>query len=213
MSRLRIVSFDMEGTLVDPSFSNYIWEIDIPRLYAEQRCVSIETAKGQINREYRKVGEERIEWYDVDYWFRKLELSGNWRELLDRRRNLCRSYPEARGVLERLKDRYVLIVTSNTIREFLEIQLGKFSGLVENAFSAPSDFQLIKSSADFWCRICAILGTIPEAITHVGDHQKFDYEVPRQLGIQAYYLDRSGEAEGEYIVQDLEDFEKRIVTL
>ncbi|MFQ6053153.1 MAG: HAD family hydrolase [Candidatus Bathyarchaeia archaeon] len=210
MGRIEVVSFDMEGTLVDHRFSNLIWETDIPRLYAEQRGISLGAAREHVLGEYRKVGDERPEWYDVTYWFRRLGLAGDWRELLEQRRDTCRDYPEARGVLERLRDGYVLIVTSNTIREFLEVQLRGLAGFFAHVFSAPSDFGEVKRSADFYRRICRLVGVEPEAMAHVGDHHMFDYEAPRQLGIQAYFLDRSGEAEGDRVVHDLVEFEHRV---
>ena len=210
MGRIEVVSFDMEGTLVDTSFSNLIWEEDIPRLHAEQRGISLEAAREHVLSEYREVGDERPEWYDVGYWFRRLGLLGDWRELLERRRETCLVYPEARVVLDRLMEKHILIVTSNTIREFLEVQLGDLDGFFTHVFSAPSDFGVVKKSPEFYHRICQIVGVAPEAMAHVGDHLKFDYEAPRQLGIHAYHLDRSGEAVGDYGVHDLEEFERRI---
>jgi len=210
MGRIKVVSFDMEGTLVDPSFSNLIWENDIPRLYAEQHDMSFEAAREHVLAEYRKVGDERPEWYDVGYWFRKFGLVGDWRELLERRRNNCQFYPEAKGVLERLRDKYPLIITSNTIREFLEVQLGTLSHYFTHVFSAPSDFGEVKKSPEFYSRICKIVEVAPKAMAHVGDHLKFDYEAPRQLGIHAYHLDYSGEAAGDHVVYDLEEFVRQL---
>ena len=54
------------------------------------------------------------------------------------------------------------------------------------------------------------MGVAPEALSHVGDHLKFDCEAPRQLGIQAYHLDRSRETAGDHVVHDLEEFERRL---
>lgn len=213
MAPIEVVSFDVEGTLVDPAFSNLIWEEDIPRLYAERRGISLRAAREHVFAEYREVGDERPEWYDVDYWFRRLELPGDWRDLLDHRRCACRVYPETRGVLERLRGRFVLIVTSNTIREFLEVQLMDLSGFFTHIFSAPSDFGEVKKSANFYRRICQITRVDPKAMVHVGDHLKFDYEAPRKLGIHAYHLNRSEEDEGEHVVHDLEEFERRLSLL
>lgn len=213
MGRLRVLSFDAEGTLVDPYFSHLIWEIDIPRLYAEQRGLSFEEAREQVYREYREVGEERVEWYDIGYWFRRLGLRDDWKWILDCRRNACRLYPEVRSVLERLRGKYTLIVTSNTMREFLEVQLLDLRPLFTRIFSAPSDFGEVKKSPEVYRRICWELDVRPEAMAHVGDHPIFDYEVPKTLGIKAYHLDRDYKSRGEHVVHDLEDFENRIERL
>jgi putative hydrolase of the HAD superfamily len=71
----------------------------------------------------------------------------------------------------------------------------------------------VKKTKGFYQRICQILGTRPQEIVHVGDHYEFDYVVPRSLGIHAFYLDRSGEQKGEFIIPDLRDLEKRLLTI
>ncbi len=81
MSRIRVISFDAEGTLVEPGFSTLIWEYEIPRLYAERQGLSFGEAKRLVLEEYSRIGEDRIEWYDVGYWFKTLGLPGDWREL------------------------------------------------------------------------------------------------------------------------------------
>lgn len=213
MRSIKVLSFDMEGTLVDPYFSHLIWEVDIPGLYAEQRGLGLEEARERVFREYREVGEERVEWYDIGYWFRRLGLGGDWRALLESRRDVCRLYPEVKGVLERLRGRYTLIVTSNTVREFLEVQLLDLKPFFTRIFSAPSDFGEVKKSPEVYMRVCRELDVEPEEMAHVGDHPRFDYEVPRMVGIRAYYLDREYKSRGEHIVHNLEDFEKRIKML
>ncbi|MGQ9679661.1 MAG: HAD family hydrolase [Candidatus Bathyarchaeia archaeon] len=211
MNRIKVVSFDSEGTIVEPGFSTLIWECDIPRLYAEKLGLSFEEAKKRVLKEYGRIGEERMEWYDVDYWFKTLGLTGDWRKLLRARRGFCRFYPEVKGVLERLREKHTLIVTSNTIREFLEVQLEGLSGFFTRIFSAPSDFGELKKSPEFYRRICRILDVKPGEFAHVGDHIKFDYEAPSQIGISAYHLDRSGRLKGNHIVHDLLEFEERII--
>ena len=62
-SPITIVSFDMEGTLVESSFSNLIWETDIPRLYADRHGLGFEAARMKVLEEYGEVGEHRPEWY------------------------------------------------------------------------------------------------------------------------------------------------------
>ncbi len=208
MARIEVVSFDMEGTLIDHSFSDIIWEEDIPRLYAEKHRLSLEEARRAVMGEYEEIGDLQPEWYDVGYWFSRLGLDGDWRRLPEERREACRAYPEVPGVLRRLGGRFPLVVTSNTIREFLEIQVACLGNPFSQVFSAPSDFGEVKKSPEFYARVCGSLGVEPESLAHVGDHFQFDYEAPRALGVEAYYLDRSGETEGPHVVHDLEEFER-----
>lgn len=207
MSLIEYVSFDMEGTLVESSFSNLIWETDIPRLYAERHGLGFEAARRKVLEEYGEVGEHRPEWYDVDHWFHRFELEGDWRELLENRRGDCRAYPEVHGVLGRLSLKHPVIVSSNTIREFLDVQLTVLPKVFTRVFSAPSDFGTVKKSSEFYGRICRILGVDPGTVVHVGDSMTYDYDEARSQGVNAFFLDRTGEEAGEHVVHDLVEFE------
>jgi putative hydrolase of the HAD superfamily len=197
----------MEGTLIETSFSNLIWETDIPRLYAERHSLCFEEAKRKVLEEYVQVGERRPEWYDVDFWFRRFSLRGDWRELLESRKGGCIPYPEVHGVLRRLSLRHPVIVSSNTIREFLDVQLTVLPNVFTRVFSAPSDFGTVKKSSEFYGRICRILCVKPRTVVHVGDSKTFDYEEARSQGVQAFFLDRTGEENGKHVVHDLQEFE------
>ncbi len=210
MSRIRVVSFDMEGTLIDHNFSDLFWETDIPTLYGWKHGLDLEIARERVISEYRQIGDERPEWYDAGYWFTRLGLEGDIRELLNSRREDCRVYPEACPVLERLSRRYPLIISSNTMREFLDVQLLKLPPIFEHVFSATSDFGMVKKSEDFYRRICRILGVPPAEVAHVGDNPRFDYDAAKKAGVNAYHLDRSGGSEGANVVRDLTEFEERL---
>lgn len=200
----------MEGTLIDHSFSDLFWETDIPALYGRKHGLDLETARERVISEYRQIGDERPEWYDAGYWFTRLGLEGDIRELLNKRREDCRVYPESRVVLEQLSGRYPLIISSNTMREFLEVQLLKLPPIFDHIFSATSDFGMVKKSADFYCRICRTLGVPPNEVAHVGDNPRFDYEAAKKAGVNAYHLDRTGGSGGANVVRDLTEFEERL---
>ena len=210
MAGIEVVSFDMEGTLIDDGYSNLIWETDIPRLYGEKHGLDIEGARVKVLGEYAKVGEDRPEWYDIDYWFKRLGLDDDWRGLLRRREGACRVYGEVPRVLERMSGEYTLIVSSNTIREFLDVQLTKLPDVFAKVYSAPSDLKTVKKTDSFYSRICEEMGVDPSSMAHVGDSLKFDYEEPRKLGIHSFYLDRQGESSGEHTLCDLDEFEEKL---
>jgi putative hydrolase of the HAD superfamily len=69
----------------------------------------------------------------------------------------------------------------------------------------------VKKTAEFYQQVCDILNVDPQEIVHVGDHYDFDYLVPRRLGMQAFYLDRSGERVGEFVLHNLKDLEGRFL--
>jgi HAD superfamily hydrolase (TIGR01549 family) len=208
----KIISFDMDGTLVDAEFTDWVWGHGIPTLYAERVGLSFEEAKAFVTKEYLKVGEGAIEWYDIKYWFRFFQLEENWRALMERYSDKIKVYPDVNHILERLGGRFPLVLTSNAGREFIDIEM-EATGLGRyfyRIFSATTDFGRVKKTAGFYQRICQVLETRPQEIVHVGDHYEFDYLVPRSLGIHAFYLDRLGKQMGASIISDLRDLEERL---
>jgi FMN phosphatase YigB (HAD superfamily) len=208
----KIISFDMDGTLVDAEFTDWVWGHGIPTLYAEKAGLSFEEAKAFVMKEYLKVGDGAIEWYDIKYWFQFFQLEESWKGIMERYTDKIKVYPDVNHILEGLRGRFPLVLTSNAGREFINIEMGA-TGLgryFHRIFSATTDFGEVKKTAGFYERICQILETKPQEIVHVGDHYEFDYLVPRSLGIHAFYLDRLGEKNGEFVLRDLRELDERL---
>jgi putative hydrolase of the HAD superfamily len=202
----------MDGTLVDPEFTDWVWSYGIPKLVAEKSGLSFEASKAYVEGEYRKVGEKALEWYDIKYWFQFFQLKESWRALMEGFVEKIHVYPDVNHILERLKNRFQLILTSNAGKEFIEVEMGA-TGLgryFERIFSATSDFRQVKKTTDFYQHICQILRVSPHEMVHVGDHYEFDYLVPRALGIQSFFLDRSGQKQGDFILRDLRELEDHL---
>lgn len=208
----KVISFDMDGTLVDPEYTEWIWIHGIPALYAEKRGIPFKEAKEFVINEYLKVGEGAIEWYDIKYWFNFFNLDQNWKTLMKHYSDKINIYPDVNHLLERLRSRFKLVLTSNAGREFIDVEM-ETTGLgryFDRIFSATSDFNEVKKTVGFYQRICQILEVSPHEVIHIGDHYEFDFLVPRSLGICAYYLDRSGEKKGEFILKRIDELEERL---
>lgn len=201
--RLKIISFDVEGTLITHRFSEIVWEEAIPKLYSEKEGISIDEAISCVMEEYNKIGEERMEWYDIKYWFDYFGLN-DYEKLLNRHKNEISCYPEVQQTLQELSENYRLIVNSNSPREFLELETEKFKRFFHHIFSAPSDFRQVKT-IDFYRTICDVLKIKPEEMAHVGDHWVYDFVAPREIGIHAFYLDRKLEKQNEHIINNLKE--------
>ena len=119
----KIISFDMDGTLVDSEFTDWVWLHGIPKLYAEKTGLPFERAKHLVVEEYLKVGEGAIEWYDIKYWFQFFKLEQSWKVLMERYVDKISIYPNVNHLLERLKDRFQLVLTSNAGREFIDVEM------------------------------------------------------------------------------------------
>ena len=202
----------MNGTLTQNRFVELVWGEGVPRLYSREKNISFEQAQEYVFQEYQKIGEERTEWYDIKYWFQLFGLGEEWIELLKSFEHEAKPFPEVIPVLEELGKDYLLVVTTNASQEFVDVELGAagLKGYFDRTLSSTSDFSEVKKTPEFYSKVCHALQVKPEEIIHVGDHRLFDFTAPRMLGIEAYYLDRSGNEKGDFIVRDLSEFKDKL---
>jgi HAD superfamily hydrolase (TIGR01549 family) len=190
MRQIELVSFDAEGTLVTPDFSEAIWHEAIPALYAQKKGLDLADAKKCITEEYEKIGVHRLEWYDIEYWFSCLDL-GSSEPVIQSCLNKIAHYPEVIDVLSSLAGEYRLIVASGTPLKLLDCLLQDIKPYFVRIFSSISHYRQVKDP-DFYLKICEEMSVKPGQVIHVGDSWQFDFLNPRQAGINALYIDRSG---------------------
>jgi HAD superfamily hydrolase (TIGR01549 family) len=190
MKQVELISFDAEGTLVTPDFSETIWHEAIPALYAQKQGLDFAQAKRRIVAEYSRIGDQRLEWYDIEYWFDYLDL-GSSEPVIQSCLNKIRYYPEAIDVISSLASEYKLIVASGTPFELLHLLLQDMKPYFVRVFSSVSHYKQLKSP-DFYLKICEEMGVKPSHVIHVGDSWQFDFLNAQQAGINAFYIDRSG---------------------
>jgi HAD superfamily hydrolase (TIGR01549 family) len=207
----KVISFDLDGTLVQGKFGEMVWHHGIPGIYAEKHGISLEEAQRLIFKEYEIIGDANLLWYDVEYWIAKFSIPVSAHELLDTYTMHIALTPHAAEVLRSLKARYRLVLASNAARIFVEKEL-THAGLTdyfEYVVSATSDLGMVKKEERFYRRLAAGLGVSPGDLVHVGDHPVFDYEVPRSLGIECYHYNPSGETDGT-VINDLRELLRRL---
>lgn len=190
MRKIELVSFDAEGTLVTPDFSEAIWHEAIPALYAQRKGLDIAQAKKCITDEYNKIGVHRLEWYDIEYWFNCLDL-GPSEPVIQSCLNKIAHYPEVIEILPSLAGEYRLIVASGTPLKLLDYLLRDIKHYFVRIFSSISDYRQVKTP-DFYLKLCKEMSVKPGQVIHVGDSWQFDFLNAQQAGINALHIDRSG---------------------
>lgn len=188
MDKIKIVSFDVEGTLVTTDYSYTIWFETIPSLYAATHNMDVALARSKVEDEYRKVGDQRLEWYDIRYWFDKFKLGAPF-SAMEKARSRVSYYPETKEVLNALQGEYILTIASGSPHEFLEHLLMDIEPYFTRIFSSVSDYGQVKTE-EFYRKMVAELDAKPEQIVHIGDNRQFDFLAPSALGIKSYYLER-----------------------
>lgn len=208
--KIEFISFDAEGTLITTDFSAAIWFEGIPSEYSQKYNISFEKAQSIVFAEYEKIGDQRMEWYDINFWMRRFDL-GDADKFLARYRDRIKLYPETINVIESLSKNYKLIIASATPREFLKYLLADIKKYFIAIFSSTTDYKSTKNR-DFYKAIVDNIKVTPENIIHIGDNYQFDVISAREAGITAYFLDRKKVMkEPLYCVEDLMEFKDRVL--
>ena len=213
MSKVKVVSFDADGTLVTPDFSQAVWYEGIPSLYARRNGISFGEAKAFIEKEYQVVGDQRIEWYDIKYWLQRFGLGpplAGHQQILEDYRHRVSCYPEVTQALSSLSKDYTLIVVSCSTRDFLPYLLDGMEKYFARIFSTVSDYGQVKTP-EFYLEVCRQMGISPEEMAHVGDLWEQDFLAAEEAGIMAFHLDRRGERKDGSSLRSLADLEARLL--
>jgi putative hydrolase of the HAD superfamily len=209
MSRIKVVSFDADGTLVTPDFSQAVWYEGVPSLYAKKNGISFQKAKMFIEKEYQVVGDCRVEWYDIKYWLQRFGLGDCHHQLLENYRHTVSCYPDVKRALSSLRKDYTLIVISCSTREFLPYLLDGIERYFVRVFSSVSDYGQIKSP-EFFLEVCHQMGISPQEMAHVGDLWEQDFLAAKGAGLKAFHLDRRGEQKDGRSLRSLADLELKL---
>lgn len=209
-NKVKCVSFDVDGTLVTPSFADLIWLEVMPQLASEKLGIPLEDAKSLLFADYRSIGPNRLEWYDISYWIKKYRLDVNPKGLLREYKEAVTLFPEVPDVLEDLRGKFDLMIISNSSRLFLEITTEALKGYFNHAYSTVSDFGMMKG-VDSYRLACEKSGLLPLEVVHVGDSHELDYVRARRAGMRSYLVDRGGSRKGRFIVRDLKEFKARLL--
>jgi HAD superfamily hydrolase (TIGR01549 family) len=213
MSKVKVISFDADGTLVTPDFSQAVWYEGVPTLYANKNGISFEEAKAFIEREYRVVGDLRVEWYDIKYWLQRFGLGppeADHERMLENYRHRVSCYPEVTQALSSLSKDYTLIVISCSTRDFLPYLLDGIEGYFTRVFSTVSDYGQVKTS-EFYLEVCREMGISPQEMAHVGDLWEQDFLAAKEAGLKAFHLDRKNERKDGRSLASLAELEKRLL--
>jgi putative hydrolase of the HAD superfamily len=207
---VKIISFDLDGTLVKSTYANSVWLEGVPKLYAKEKNLPLDFVKKYVFQEYYKVGENKKEWYDIDWWFKHFKINSSWQELLNEYRFSVELYPDTIETIKKFSNKFDLIIISNAKKEFIDIQIEetKIRKYFSYAFSSISDFNTVKKIPKVYKEICDKLKIKTNEIIHIGDSKEFDFESPKKVGVKSYYINLEKTEKGNNIIHTLFDLEK-----
>ena len=140
---------DMDGTLLDLAYDNYMWHEHIPAEYARRNSMGEEQARDMLMEKFRSM-EGKLEWYCLDHWSEVLNLDV---KDLHRRENERINYlPGAREFLQTVHQHEIrLLLVTNSHAETLAIKT-EVTGITEffDAIYTSHALGHAKEDQPFW---------------------------------------------------------------
>jgi putative hydrolase of the HAD superfamily len=73
LERCETLMLDMDGTILDLAFDNFVWKDLVPRRYAAANNMSFEEAREALFEKYRAIQGD-LDWYCLDHWNDRLGI-------------------------------------------------------------------------------------------------------------------------------------------
>lgn len=216
MAQIKLVSFDLDGTLTDLwGFDKTFWHEEIPRLVAEHRRIPLEEAKKIVAAGYGLTNEHKLEYYYPDHWFAHFGLPFNLKKIIHDMRKLVIVFDDVHHALGKLKEDFPLIVLSNSPIEFIDMKMKveNLGGLFTESISAVSDYKMVKRDKEIYHKIMERFNVKADEIVHVGDHFGFDFEAAKQAGMHAFWLNHDHTVMGDHVVHSMTEFANKVYEL
>lgn len=140
---------DMDGTVLDLAFDNYVWKELVPEQYALRLGISVNDARVFLFARYRSV-EGKLDWYCLDHWSKQLGLD---MLAIHRDANERIGYlPGARQFLEIISKRNIrLLLVTNSHRGTLAVK-SEVTGIADyfDHVYSSHDIGHAKEDRHFW---------------------------------------------------------------
>ncbi|AEB08743.1 GMP/IMP nucleotidase [Desulfobacca acetoxidans] len=180
------VLLDMDGTLLDKHFDDYFWETLVPREYACRQGLELAAARQEVFARYQRQ-EGTLNWTDIDFWSRELDL--DIPALKEGIRHLIEVHPDSEPFLRyvrRLHKRVILV--TNAHYKTLELKMNQV-GLLGCFDAVLSSFDLGAPKEDrrFWQRLEAKLQFEPGRTMLVDDNREV-LQAARNYGVRFVFF-------------------------
>jgi FMN phosphatase YigB (HAD superfamily) len=164
------VLLDMDGTLLDRHFDNYLFEEELPRRYGAQQNISLEAAREHLLKLYRAV-EGELKWTDLTYWTALLEVDViALHKELDHLIGYLPEAPEFLTTLRGLGKRVHVVTNAHpsgvAIKDARTGLAGRVDGIV-NAFEVGH----LKTRKEYWPICRKLIGFDPARSLYVDDDE------------------------------------------
>jgi HAD superfamily hydrolase (TIGR01509 family) len=159
---------DMDGTILDLAFDNYMWQELVPRRYAAENDIPYEEARALLMGKF-SAEQGNLQWYCLDHWCEHLGI-----DVVQLHYDVSHRIgylPGALGFLRNIRERDVrVLLVTNAHRDTLALKDAK-TGLSDyfDGIHSSHDYGHAKESQDFWSSLQEDVGFDPETTLFVDD--------------------------------------------
>lgn len=187
MNRYKIISFDLQGTLSEASFSDNFWMQLLPKEYARSFKITLREAKTELAERFSKMGRYDRRYYDHEYWLNICQSSLSLTQILAESGARPQLVPGAEKALEEIGKAYPMIVFSSTTKAFIHMELGALANKFTAVFSSFDDLGLAGKPEKAFRQVAVRMGEEPASFIHVGDDPLMDVANAEKAGWNAFY--------------------------
>ncbi len=196
---IKIISFDLQGTLSDSSYSDEFWQELLPLMYSESKVISKEEAKKELQTKFASFGKYDSRYYSVKYWLDELNINStgkkyNFNYIQRKLKHKPKVFQDMLELIKKLKNinnRVKIIIITSTTKEFINIELGKHKKLFYKIYSSLDNFNIPGKTPKLYAQIANELQVMPSEILHVGDDYLMDIENAKKAGLKIQFIDSS----------------------
>ena len=180
--RCETLMLDMDGTILDLAFDNFLWLKHVPKRYAEEHGLEPDEAWQRLHTKFTEMSGQ-LEWYCIDHWsdFLKLDVAEIHRDLNERIGYL----PGAEDYLGALADRDLrVIMVTNSHLEVLDIK-DEVTGVkrhFDHIYSSHT-FGQPKERQEFWHALREVEDFDPATTLFVDDTRRV-LDSAREYGVE-----------------------------
>jgi HAD superfamily hydrolase (TIGR01509 family) len=194
---------DMDGTILDLAYDNYMWLTHVPGHWAEQNDMSLDEARHYLLQKFG-AAQGDLRWYCLDHWSEHLGLDVH--QLHRDNHHMIDFLPGAKAFLERMREANVrLLLVTNSHQFTLDLK-DEVTGLVEyfDGVHTSHEYGYAKEHQSFWHALQEDAGFDPETTMFVDDshpvlHSAATYGVRHTVAISRPDTSRPAKESEEFV--------------